>query len=82
MDAIDITSSEFSLGNNIPDFNNLSPSSLIGGDNSDYTIYIYIAIAIVVLVISFFIYKFYINKQKHVTFQNKLDDCYGDVCQK
>ena len=82
MDSIDITSSEFSLENNMSDLNNLSPSSLIGGSNSDYTMYIYIAIAIVVLVISFFIYKFYITKQKHVTFQDKLDDCYGDVCQR
>jgi hypothetical protein len=79
MDAIDITSSEFSLGN-IPDLNDISPSSMILGDNSDYTMYIYIGIAILVLIISFFIYKFYFNKQKQVTFQDTLDDCYGGVC--
>ena len=81
MDAIDITSSEFSLSNNIPDFENFSPSSVIGGAISDYSMYIYIGISILVLVIAFFIYKFYLNRQKHVTFQDKLDDCYGDVCQ-
>jgi len=71
MDAIDITSSEFSLSNiNIPD--------LEGDYLTDYIIYIYIAVAILGLVIIMFIYNFYINKQKHVTFQDKLDDCYGD----
>jgi uncharacterized membrane protein YukC len=79
MDAIDITSSEFSLGN-IPDLNDISPSSMIVGDNSDYTMYIYIGIAILVLIISFFIYKFYFNKQKQVTFQDNLDECYDGFC--
>ena len=83
MDNIDITSSEFSLGG-FPDLKNIMSSDTTGnnGESLDYTMYIYIAIAIVVLVISFFIYKFYITKQKHVTFQDKLDDCYGDVCQR
>jgi hypothetical protein len=75
MDSIDITSSEFSL-DNICNYNIIS-------EINDYSIYIYIAAAIVVLAISFLLYKFFINgKQKHVTFQEKLDDCYGDgdVC--
>ena len=80
MEHIDITNEEFSLGN-IPYLNEVI-SNTMSSDLSDYTMYIYIAIAIVVLVISFFIYKFYITKQKHVTFQDKLDDCYGDVCQR
>ena len=79
MDSIDITSSEFSLGN-FPDFKESLSSSNIGGDNSDNTMYIYIGIAILVLFVSIFIYKIYIKKQKHVSFQDKLDDCYGDVC--
>jgi hypothetical protein len=79
MDSIDITSSEFSLGN-IPDSNEILSSSVIGGAAFDYTMYIYIGIAVLVLLIAVFIYKFYINKGKHVTFQDKLDDCYGDVC--
>ena len=81
MDAIDITSSEFSLGN-IPNLNEVITSSVGGSSFSDYSMYIYIGIAVLVLVISFFIYKFYINKQKHVTFQDKLNECYADngVC--
>jgi hypothetical protein len=83
MDAIDITSSEFSLSN-IPDVNEVISNSVIGGGfNPDYTMYIYIGIGILLIVIAFLIYKFYINKQKHVTFQDKLDDCYGEgVCQR
>ena len=81
MDAIDITSSEFSLGN-VANLNEVLNSS-VGGDSAfDYTMYIYIGVAILVLVISFLIYKFYINKQKQVTFQDKIDDCYGDTCQR
>jgi len=71
MDSIDITSSGFSLGNDY-DLNG-------GAEVVDYKMYIYIGIAILALVISFLIYKFYVNKQKHVTFQDKLDDCYDEV---
>jgi hypothetical protein len=82
MDSIDITSSEFSLGN-IPNTNEVLSSSIIGGTAFDYTMYIYIGIAVLVLLIAVFIYKFYFNKEKRVTFQDKLDDCYGtDTCQR
>ena len=71
MDSIDITSSEFSL-DNISNYNIIS-------EINNYSIYIYIAVAIVVLVVSFLLYKFFISGQKkHVTFQENLDDCYGD----
>ena len=72
MDSIDITNPEFSL-DNISNFNIIS-------EINDYSMYIYIAAAIILLVISFLLYKFLSNKQKHVTFEDKLDDCYGDVC--
>jgi len=78
MDSIDITSSEFSLSN-VPDLNGVF-SNVIGDENIDYKMYIYIGIAILALVIAFLIYKFYVKKQKQVTFQDKLDDCYDDVC--
>jgi uncharacterized membrane protein len=71
MDSIDITSPEFSL-----DVNEVI-SNTVEGVN-DYTFYIYIAIAIVVIVIAFFLYKYYVNTKKRVTFQDKLDDCYGE----
>jgi hypothetical protein len=75
MENIDISTSDFSLGD-IPDIN-----EVLSFDNSeDYLKYIYIAIAIVVAVILFLIYKYYVNKDKQVTFQDKLDNCYGDVC--
>jgi amino acid permease len=66
MDSIDITSAEFSL-DRIPDINEVISTSIYG--ENEYTLYIYIAIAIIVLVIGFLIYKFYNNKQKHVTFE-------------
>jgi hypothetical protein len=72
MDAIDITSSEFSL-ENVYNLNG-------GAEVVDYKMYIYIGIAILALVIAFLIYKFYVKKQKQVTFQDKLDDCYDNFC--
>ena len=75
MENITISSSEFALGD-ITDINEIISSV----DSEDYLKYIYIAIAIVVAVILFLIYKYYVNREKRVTFQDKLDDCYGDVC--
>jgi len=74
MDTIDITSAEFSLSN-IQD-------SLISSEEvfklDDYIIYIYIFLVIVSCLIVFLIYKYYSSKTKRVTFQDKLDDCYGE----
>jgi tellurite resistance protein TehA-like permease len=76
METIDITSSEFSL-ENITKFNDVLSSSIEKYINFDYILY-YIGIAILLLVVAFFVYKFYINKKiKHVTYEDKLDDCYG-----
>ena len=72
MDTIDITDAEFSLDNmndNLSEF----PSF-------DYTIYIYISVAIIFTILLFLTYKYFLRKTKKVTFQDKLDDCYGNVC--
>jgi hypothetical protein len=75
MENITISTSEFALGD-IPDINEVISSV----DSEDYLKYIYIAIAIVVAVLFFLTYKYYVNRDKKVTFQDKLDNCYGDVC--
>ena len=75
MENIVISSSEFSLGD-IPEINEVISSVT----SEDYLKYIYIAIAVVFFVLIFLGYKYYINREKKVTFQDKLDDCYGDVC--
>lgn len=75
MENITISSSEFALGD-IPDINEVISSVA----SEVYLKYIYIAIAVVVAVILFLIYKYYVNREKKVTFQDKLDNCYGDVC--
>ncbi len=72
MDSIDITDSEFFLGN--PDVNDIITTRV--GSN-DYTIFIYIGAAILVAFIGMFIYKFYINKQ---TSANDQLDCQGGFC--
>ena len=80
MDSIDITSPEFSL-EGFSELNNvISDTISLGNMPSNYTNYIYIGVAFLVFVIAYFVYKFYINKQKKVTFQDKLDDCYGEQC--
>ena len=81
MDAIDVTSPEFSLGG-ISELNNvISDTISLGNVSSDYTSYIYIGVVILLCISFYFIYKFYI-KQKKVTFQDELEQCYGDTCQR
>ena len=75
IENIIISTSEFDLGY-IPDIDEVISSVT----SEDYLKYIYIAIAIVVAVLVFLTYKYYVNKDKKVTFQDKLDNCYGDVC--
>ena len=76
MDSIDITDSEFSL-DKIPKMND----SLCGFPIFDYTIYIYISVAVVLTILLLFLtYKYFLLRTKKVTFQDKLDECYGDKC--
>jgi len=81
MDNIDITSSEFSLGN-FPDFKNIMSSDTNGnnGESHDYTIYIYIAVALLAIIGGYFIYKFYFSKSRHVHFNEAEMDCPGGFC--
>lgn len=86
MDSIDITSPEFSLGG-INELNETISDKIslgnIYSDYSDYAIYIYLGVIILIGVISYFIYKTYLtNGGKRVTFQDKLDECYGETCQR
>jgi hypothetical protein len=74
-EILNISNSEFILGD-IPDINEVISSV----NSDDYLKYIYIAIAIVIAVLLFLTYKYYVNRDKKVTFQDKLDKCYGDVC--
>jgi hypothetical protein len=78
MDDIDITTPGFSIGS-IPDLTE-SVNTIVStdADLSDYTMYIWGAI-IMVFIVLVFIYKF-VTQTRRVTFQDKLDTCYGDVC--
>jgi len=75
MDEIDITDSTFNLN---------QPNVVSGGDestSSSSSIYIYVAIAAVVGFIGYILYTTFISgKGKKVTFHDKLEQCYGDVC--
>jgi hypothetical protein len=51
--------------------------------HGEYNIYIYIGILLLIGIVGFLGYKYYENtKRKRVTFQDKLDECYGGVCQR
>ena len=82
MDEIDITSAEYTISDIVGDITD----TIIGGGGGeelpDFSLYIYIGILILVFIISILLYKFYSDRSKHVTFQDKLDDCYGDVCKR
>jgi len=76
MDSIDITDSEFSL-----DKLSKMTHNLYGFPSFDYTMYIYISVAIIfTLLLLFLIYKYFLSRSKKVTFQDNLDEYYGDKC--
>jgi hypothetical protein len=75
MDEIDITDSTFSLNNNFD-----TNAVLSGGDGEAKSFYMYAAIAVGVLVLCYILYTTFAGKGKRVTFQDKLEQCYGDVC--
>ena len=75
MDEIDITDSTFALNNNF-DTNTV----ISGGDSEAKSFYMYAAIAVGVLVLCYILYTTFTGKGKKVTFQDKLEQCYGDVC--
>jgi hypothetical protein len=74
MDEIDITDSTFDLNQQV----------VSGGGESTTSsspIYIYIAVAAFVVFIGYILYTTFVSgKGKRVTFQDKLEQCYGDVC--
>ena len=76
MDEIDITNLDFSLENFAAD----KCDSFLYDFGTEYDLYIYIGIFIILSIISSIAYKMYKNKTKRVTFQDKLDECYGGVC--
>jgi hypothetical protein len=75
MENITISTSEFSF-DDIPCINGVISSF----DEIDYTIYIYIVIAFVLIVLLFLIYK-YFTRERKVTFQDELENCYEDSCE-
>ena len=76
MDEIDITNLDFSLENFTAD----KCDNLLFDFGTEYDLYIYIGIFIILSIILSVAYKMYKNKTKSVTFQDKVDDCYGGVC--
>jgi len=78
MDDIDITTPEFSLSN-VPDLTE-AVSDIVAPpmDLPDYTMYI-LGAMLMAIAGMVFIYKF-TRRGARVTFQDKLDGCYGDTC--
>ena len=74
MDEIDITDSTFALNNNF------DTNAVTNTGSEAKTFYMYAAIAIGVLVLCYILYTTFAGKGKRVTFQDKLEQCYGDVC--
>jgi|LauGreDrversion4_2_1035121.scaffolds.fasta_scaffold1249635_2 hypothetical protein len=73
MDEIDITDSTFALNNNFEE------NVVISNDNSN-SMYMYIIIAVGIILLGYFLYTKFGGSGKRVTFQDKLEQCYGDVC--
>lgn len=79
MDDIDITTPGFSLGN-VPDLTEIV-SNIVDtteSDVPDYAMYI-LGAMLMVLAGIIFLYKF-ARRGQRVTFQDKLEECYGDKC--
>lgn len=74
MDEIDITDSTFALNNNFDE------NVVISNDYSN-SMYMYIIIiAVGIILLGYFLYTKFGDSGKRVTFQDKLEQCYGDVC--
>ena len=69
----DVTNIDFNMSNY------LCNSMPVLNDYFYYYIIIFIILIIIILV-SYFTYYWIYNRKKHVTFQDKLDVCYGDNC--
>jgi len=79
MDDIDITTPGFSLGN-VPDLTEIV-SNIVDtteSDVPDYAMYI-LGAMLMALAGIIFLYKF-ARRGQRVTFQDKLEECYGDKC--
>jgi hypothetical protein len=84
IENIKIFNSEFALGdipdiNDVPDINDISGiNDVISSVTNHHLFYYFIGIIIGLSLLGlFYIYK---SREKKVTFQDKLDNCYGDVC--
>jgi hypothetical protein len=82
MENIDITSSEFSLGNiaNLGESINLFNSKGGGMEENDSIMYMYVGVAILIGIVGMLIYKFYFNKKPSVHFDEENVDCTGGFC--
>jgi hypothetical protein len=80
MDDIDITTPEFSLSR-VPDLTEVV-SDIVAPptDSPDYTMYI-LGAMLMALAGMVIIYKF-TRRGTRVTFQDKLESCYGDTCER
>ena len=79
MDDIDITTPGFSLGN-VPDLTDIVSNIVdtTDPDVPDYAMYI-LGAMLMALAGIVFLYKF-ARRSQRVTFQDKLEECYGDKC--
>jgi hypothetical protein len=78
MDEIDITDSTFDLNQQVVGGGDEATSS---SSLSSSSIYIYIAVAAFVVFIGYILYSTFVSgKGKKVTFQDKLEQCYGGSC--
>ena len=80
MDDIDITTPEFSLSR-VPDLTEVV-SDIVAPptDSPDYTMYI-LGAMLMALAGMVILYKF-TRRGTRVTFQDKLESCYGDTCER
>jgi len=79
-DINDITSPDFSLENMLESVEGLANTI---ADVDDTNMYFYFGLAILSLMITaFFVYKFYINKGKHVKFDDEetYEECENGIC--
>lgn len=78
MDDIDITTPGFSLGN-VPDLTEIVSNIVDPADDlPDYAMYI-LGAMLMALAGIVFLYRF-ARRGPRVTFQDNLDECYGDKC--
>ena len=92
MDSIDISDLAFSLGNfsavnevlsstseSVADFIPESVADFIPDSDADNNFFLYLGIGIILAIVGIYVYNYFVNKNRHVRFQDNVENYYQEA---